>query len=176
MAGNHLEALVAEWYEFRGYFVRRNVQVGKLLKGGYHCELDIVAFHPEQRSLAHIEPSLDSDSWAKREVRYKKKFEAGRRHIPALFPVSRFPSISIRSPCSSTVAVMRASRWAAEGSCSSATLWVRCGRSSVIAPSAARRFQKSTRCFALCSSRRSTGAATPRLPNQRLQRTAKGRR
>lgn len=86
MAGNHLESLVAEWYEFRGYFVRRNVQVGKRPKGGYDCELDIVAFHPEQRSLVHLEPSLDSDSWVKREVRYKKKFEAGRRHIPGLFP------------------------------------------------------------------------------------------
>jgi len=86
VAGNHLESLVGEWYEFRGYFVRRNVQVGKRLKGGYDCELDIVAFHPEQRSLIHLEPSLDSDSWVKREVRYKKKFEAGRRHIPGLFP------------------------------------------------------------------------------------------
>jgi len=86
MAGNHLEALVAEWYEIRGYFVRRNVQVGKRPKGGYECELDIVAFHPEQRSLVQVEPSLDSDSWAKREVRYRKKFEAGRRYIPALFP------------------------------------------------------------------------------------------
>ena len=85
MAGNHLEALVAEWYEFRGFFVRRNVQVGKRPKGGYECELDIVAFHPEQRALVHLEPSLDSDSWAKRELRYKKKFEAGRRYIPTLF-------------------------------------------------------------------------------------------
>lgn len=86
MAGNHLESLAAEWYEFRGYFVRRNVQVGKRPKGGYECELDIVAFHPEQRSLVHLEPSLDSDSWATREIRYKKKFEAGRRYIPGLFP------------------------------------------------------------------------------------------
>lgn len=85
MAGNHLEALVAEWYEFRGFFVRRNVQVGKRPKGGYECELDIVAFHPEQRALVHIEPSLDSDSWAKRESRYTKKFAAGRRYIPTLF-------------------------------------------------------------------------------------------
>jgi hypothetical protein len=86
VAGNHLESLVAEWYEFRGYFVRRNVQVGKRAKGGHECELDIVAFHPEQRSLVQVEPSLDSDSWAKREVRYQKKFDAGRRHIPGLFP------------------------------------------------------------------------------------------
>lgn len=85
MPGNHLESIVAEWYELRGYFVRRNVQVGKRPNGGYECELDIVAFHPEQRSLVQIEPSLDSDSWAKRELRYMKKFETGRRHIPTLF-------------------------------------------------------------------------------------------
>lgn len=91
MAGNHLESLVAEWYEFRGYFVRRNVQVGKRALGGFDCELDIVAFHPGQRSLVHLEPSLDSDSWSKREVRYQKKFEAGRRHIPDLFPAISIP-------------------------------------------------------------------------------------
>jgi hypothetical protein len=34
--------------------VRRNVQVGKRPKGGYECELDIVAFHPEQRALVHL--------------------------------------------------------------------------------------------------------------------------
>lgn len=86
MAGNHLEALVAEWYEIRGYFVRTNVQVGKRLKGGYECELDIVAFHPKEKSLVQIEPSLDSDSWDKREIRYRKKFDAGRKYIPDLFP------------------------------------------------------------------------------------------
>ena len=86
MSANHLESLVAEWYEFRGYFVRRNVQVGKRPKGGYECELDVVAFHPEQRKLVHVEPSLDSDSWAKRDLRYRKKFVAGRKHIPGLFP------------------------------------------------------------------------------------------
>jgi hypothetical protein len=91
LAGNHLESLVAEWYEFRGYFVRRNVQVGKRASGGHECELDIVAFHPEQRSLVHVEPSLDGDSWAKRELRYQKKFDAGRRHIPDLFPGMAIP-------------------------------------------------------------------------------------
>lgn len=39
MAGNHLETLVAEWYEFCGYFIRRNIQVGKRLKGGYEPSL-----------------------------------------------------------------------------------------------------------------------------------------
>ena len=30
MPGNYLEQLVAEWYEYQGYFVRRNVLVGKM--------------------------------------------------------------------------------------------------------------------------------------------------
>lgn len=92
MAGNHLESLVADWYEFRGYFVRRNVQVAKRSKGGYECELHVVAFHPGQRTLVHIEPSLDSDSWAKREIRYRREFEAGRKHIPQLFPGINIPA------------------------------------------------------------------------------------
>jgi hypothetical protein len=82
---NHLEQLVAEWYEFRGYFVRRNVQVGKRLMGGYECELDVVAFDPKEKHLVHIEPSMDAHTWAKREARFTKKFEAGRKYIPTLF-------------------------------------------------------------------------------------------
>lgn len=89
---NHLEQLVAEWYEYRGYFVRRNVLVGKRLSGGYECELDVVAFHPEQEHLVHLEPSLDADPWAKREVRFGKKFAAGRKYIPALFKGIVLPS------------------------------------------------------------------------------------
>jgi len=91
MAGNHLESLVAEWYEFNGYFVRRNVRVGRRPKGGYECELDVVAFSPEKDSLVHIEPSLDADTWQERERRYTKKFEAGRTHIPGLFPGIAIP-------------------------------------------------------------------------------------
>ena len=91
MAGNHLESLVAEWYEFRGYFIRRNVQVGKRPKGGYEAELDIVGFHPTARSLVQVEPSLDANSWAEREARYSKKFEAGRKYIRGLFPSMPVP-------------------------------------------------------------------------------------
>lgn len=54
MAANHLEQLIAEWYEYQGYFVRRNILVGKRAKGGYECELDVVAFHPERQHLVHI--------------------------------------------------------------------------------------------------------------------------
>ncbi|MWV18012.1 hypothetical protein F3I16_18385 [Pseudomonas sp. L-22-4S-12] len=82
---NHLEQLTSEWYEYRGYFVRRNVLVGKRAKGGYECELDVVAFCPQRQHLVHIEPSMDAHTWAKREARYEKKFEAGRKYIPGIF-------------------------------------------------------------------------------------------
>lgn len=82
---NFLEQLVSEWLEYQGYFVRRNVHVGRRPKGGYECELDVVGFHPERKHLVHIEPSMDADSWAKRRERYAKKFAAGRKHIPDLF-------------------------------------------------------------------------------------------
>ncbi len=82
---NFLEQLTAEWLEYQGYFVRRNIHVGRRTKGGYECELDVVGFHPGLRRLMHVEPSMDSYSWTKRESRYKKKFDAGRQYVPALF-------------------------------------------------------------------------------------------
>jgi hypothetical protein len=85
MGRNFLEELIAEWYEYQGYFIRRNMWVGKRAKGGYECELDIVAFHPGKKHLVQIEPSMDAASWAERERRYRKKFEAGRKYIPDLF-------------------------------------------------------------------------------------------
>ena len=86
MANNFLEQLVSEWYEYQGYFVRRNVPVGKRSKGGYECELDIVAFDPVKRHLVHIEPSMDAESWKQRELRFGNKFDAGLKYIPGLFP------------------------------------------------------------------------------------------
>ena len=82
---NFLEQLVAEWYEYNGYFVRRNVNVGKLPEGGYTSELDVVAFHPETKHVVHVEPSMDADSWEQREKRYAVKFSAGKQFIPTLF-------------------------------------------------------------------------------------------
>lgn len=89
---NHLEQLVSEWYEYRGYFVRRNVWVGKLPSGGWECELDVVAFHPENKHLVQIESSMDANSWEKREQRYRKKFEAGSKYIPQMFTGIDLPS------------------------------------------------------------------------------------
>lgn len=78
---NHLEDLIGQFYEWRGYFVRRNILVGKRAAGGWEMELDVVAFHPKKGELLHIEASLDAHSWAKREQRFQKKFAAGRRYI-----------------------------------------------------------------------------------------------
>jgi len=79
----HLEELVAEWLEFKGYFVRRNVKVGKLSHGGHEGELDIVAYHPGQNHLLHVEPSIDGHTWQRREQRFRKKFDAGKKYIIA---------------------------------------------------------------------------------------------
>ncbi len=88
---NFLEQLVTEWYEYRGYFVRQNIWVGKRPRGGYDCELDVVAFHPANAHLVHIEPSMDADSWAERQTKYRRKFTAGRKHIPKLFEGFELP-------------------------------------------------------------------------------------
>lgn len=86
-----MEQLVAEWYEYKGYFVKRNVPVGKRPRGGYQGELDVVAFSPTKMRLIHIETSTDADSWAKREERYKRKFELGKKYIPEIFKGMNIP-------------------------------------------------------------------------------------
>lgn len=88
---NFLEQLTREWYEYQGYFVRQNVKVGPRPRGGYECELDVVAFHPRLQHLVHVEPSMDANSWATREKRYTKKFAAGREYIPQLFDGVELP-------------------------------------------------------------------------------------
>ena len=92
MSSNFLEQLASEWYAYKGYFVRQNVLVGKRVKGGYECELDVVAFNPETKHLVHMEPSMDCYSWGKRDARYLKKFQAGKKYIPALFRGTALPA------------------------------------------------------------------------------------
>ena len=83
---NVLEELVSEWYEYQGYFVRRDIKVGKRATGGYEGELDIVAFHPVSRKIVHIETSMGAESWEKRRSIFQKKFSLGEKYIPMLFP------------------------------------------------------------------------------------------
>ena len=85
MASNYLEQLAAEWFEYRGYFVRRNIRVGPRVGGGHEGELDVVAYDPSTSELLHVETSMDADSWAEREKRCLRKFQTGERYIRALF-------------------------------------------------------------------------------------------
>ncbi len=64
---NFLEQLIAEWYAYRGFFVRTNIRFGKRPAGGYEGEIDVAAFNPRTKHLVHIETSTDADSWAERK-------------------------------------------------------------------------------------------------------------
>jgi len=91
MQANFLEELVAEWYEYQGYLVKRNERVGPNPngRGGHQGELDVVAFDPtcdpKRPSLVHIETSMDADSWRERDTRLRRKFAAGDTYIKDLF-------------------------------------------------------------------------------------------
>ncbi len=91
MQVNFLEELVAEWYEYNGYIIRRNDKVGRLPRGGHEGELDVIAFHPQTNHLVHIETSTDAHSWSKREERFTKKFRIGTRYIRDLFSGLNLP-------------------------------------------------------------------------------------
>jgi hypothetical protein len=78
---SHLEDIIAEYYDWKGYLVKRNIKVGKLSHGGWEMELDVVAFDPHTGHLIHLEPSIDAHSWALREKRFSKKFKAARKYI-----------------------------------------------------------------------------------------------
>ena len=75
----------SRWYEYRGFFVRRNIHVGRRIAGGHEGELDVVAFHPVEKRIVQIETSMDASSWATREKEFKRKFDAGKKYIPTLF-------------------------------------------------------------------------------------------
>lgn len=78
---SHLETLIVEYLDWEGFLVKKNIKVGRLNHGGWEMELDVIGYHPIQKKLVHYEPSIDADSWKKREERYAKKFEAGRNYI-----------------------------------------------------------------------------------------------
>lgn len=78
---SHLESLIAEYLDWQGFLVKRNIKVGKLGHGGWEMELDIIGYNPQSKALVHYEPSIDALAWEKRESRYKKKFEAARKYV-----------------------------------------------------------------------------------------------
>ncbi|HWN94466.1 MAG TPA: hypothetical protein VNT99_05505 [Methylomirabilota bacterium] len=84
---SHLENLIIEYYRWCGCDVRHNQKVGPRERGGWEMELDVIVHDAKNSTLLHLEPSLDAMSWAKREARFTKKFEAGRKYIPTdIFP------------------------------------------------------------------------------------------
>jgi hypothetical protein len=50
-------------------------------KAGWEMELDIIGLNPKTQTLVHYEPSLDALTWAKREVRYEKKFQLRKKYM-----------------------------------------------------------------------------------------------
>ena len=55
-----LEQIAAEWYSYNGYFVQTNIKFGKREKGGWKGEMDVIAFHPIEKKIIHIETSMDA--------------------------------------------------------------------------------------------------------------------
>ncbi|TDM51375.1 hypothetical protein [Aliivibrio fischeri] len=78
---SHLENLIAEYYDWKGYLIKRNIKVGRLSHGGWEMELDVIAFNPNTGHLIHLEPSIDAHSWETREKRFEKKFTSARKYI-----------------------------------------------------------------------------------------------
>jgi hypothetical protein len=81
MAFSHLEQLISEYLEWKGFLIKRNIKVGRLGHGGWEMELDIIGYNPLVNKLVHYEPSIDALSWEKRQARYEKKFKAGRKYV-----------------------------------------------------------------------------------------------
>ena len=95
---NFLEQLVAEWYEYAGYFVRSNVRARKRAEGGWDAELDVLAYDPSNGTLLHVETSGDASSWAERKRRFlTKKFMLRREEYEAILgcKVSKIRKIAV---------------------------------------------------------------------------------
>lgn len=72
---NFLEQLTAEWFTYKGYFVRTNIKMNKRSLGGWDNELDVLAYSAKASELIHVESSWDAHTWEKRKERFlTKKF------------------------------------------------------------------------------------------------------
>ena len=84
---NHLETLIFQYYDWKGWVVKKNVKVGRLGRCGYAGELDVVVYDHDSDKVLHYEPSTDASKWEQRDVKYKRKFDLGKKHIPKeVFP------------------------------------------------------------------------------------------
>jgi hypothetical protein len=85
---NFLEQLAAEWYQYRGYFVRTNIRFGRNAngRGGHVGEIDVIAYRPETGEFIHLEASTDSLTWEDRKERFERKFSDARNYYMEIFP------------------------------------------------------------------------------------------
>jgi hypothetical protein len=89
---NHLETLTAEWLNYKSYFVRTAVRVGKRARGGWTGELDVVAFHPTIPHFLHVECSIAAGPFTTQENIFHRKFAVGRDHARDLFSGMELPT------------------------------------------------------------------------------------
>jgi len=84
---NFLEQLTAEWYQYKGYFVRTNIKYGKNAKGkgGHSGEMDVVAYNPKTKELTHIECSTETVEKKKIEPKFQKKFYTAKENYNKIF-------------------------------------------------------------------------------------------
>ena len=96
---NFLEQLVAEWYKYKGYFVRTNVRFGKRQDGGYEGEIDVLAFNPKENTLVHLETSSDAESWDLRQEKFGKKFRKAQDYYKSIlgFDFKKIKKIAVVS-------------------------------------------------------------------------------
>ena len=149
MAGNHLESLVAERYELRGYWqppsecagwqaTQRRLRV---------LSLTLSEFHPEQRLLVQIEPSLDADGWAKREIGTRRNLRRAAS-TSGCFQAWRFPSTCDQIRCSFPKAESREHVLLGVGWSLFAASWRKSGRVSHPEGRPRAQFQRGSRSFA----------------------------
>ena len=84
MSINTIEQVVAEWYDLRGYFIRRNIMRPNPPRG--QTDLDVVAFHPNTRHMIHIEGSTASERWSAVKLKMEAKFPLDRAYLARLYP------------------------------------------------------------------------------------------
>jgi len=83
---NFLERLVAEWYGYKGFFVRMNIKFGRRTKGGWEGEMDVIAYEPGSHKLVHVETSTDADALSKRRQKFRRKFSTAKKRYLEIFP------------------------------------------------------------------------------------------
>ncbi|NPA51438.1 MAG: hypothetical protein GXO22_00895 [Aquificae bacterium] len=89
MYENFLEELIYEYFEFKNFFVKRNIKLRKRTRGGYDREIDILALCPRNNHLYHIESSFAADSWEQTILNFKnKKFDITQEEYANLIGLS----------------------------------------------------------------------------------------